>query len=90
MAGQVPSVGRVVHVVTFEGHHRPAHILDPQDGQAICVLALVKPWDQTTDSGTNAGAVLWLIDNCQPDPTGQEPGTWHWPEFVPPQKGAVE
>jgi hypothetical protein len=82
MAEQVPSVGRVVHVVTHEGHHRPAHILDPQDGQTICVLAFTKPQDAIRP-GVSGGAVLWFIDDCEYDPAGLTPGSWHWPEFVP-------
>jgi hypothetical protein len=80
---QTPSVGRVVHVVTFDGHHRPADILDPQDGITICVLAKVKPTDMFTEHRPH-NAVLWFLDNCPHDPTAQQPGSWHWPEFVPP------
>jgi len=83
---QTPSVGRVVHVVTFDGHHRPADILDPQDGITICVLAKVKPTDLITNIRPHnaVNAVLWFLDNCPHDPTAQQPGSWHWPEFVPP------
>jgi len=78
-----PAVGRVVHIVTYEGHHRPAHIIDPQDGARLCVLAMVKPWDIINERGSHAGSVLWLLDDCPYDPTGTQPDSWHWPEYVP-------
>jgi len=77
-----PSVGRVVHVVTFEGHHRPADVIDPQDGTTICVLAKIKPWDLMRENEQHGG-VLWFLDECVYDPTGLQPGSWHWPEYVP-------
>jgi hypothetical protein len=85
---QVPSVGRVVHVVTYEGHHRPADIIDPQDGECICVLVKVRPGDLLTQHRPH-NAVLWYLDDCPYDPTAQQPGSWHWPEFVPPLSSNV-
>lgn len=80
MAEQVPSVGRVVHYVAYgtpggefpAGAHRAAIITDagmatPGCAIAICVL-------NPTGLFFNQGIAY--------DPTGQTPGTWHWPEYV--------
>ena len=80
---QVPSVGRVVHVVTFNNQHRPAHIVDPGNGETITVIAFIKPTDIINAETQQAGSVLWYLDECPHDPTGKQPGSYHWPEYVP-------
>lgn len=80
---QVPSVGRIVHVVTFDGKHRPAIVLDPVNNLTIEVLAFTSPRDHVNAHGGEADGVAWFIEHCPPDQSGQEPGSWHWPEFVP-------
>jgi len=83
---QVPSVGRVVHWVAYgtpggeypEGVHRAAIITEvegpgyvPGDGRVgLCVL-------------NPAG--IYFNRFTPHDPQGNQPGTWHWPEFVPPK-----
>jgi hypothetical protein len=78
---QIPSVGRVVHVVTFDGFHRPADIVDPQDGETLCLLVKVRPTDLIRD-GAAHNTVIWFIDDC-PHDESKAPNTWHWPEYVP-------
>jgi hypothetical protein len=91
---QVPSVGRVVHYVAYgtpggefpAGEHRAAIITevypdikegDPVDGT---------PWQ--TDMQTAGICVLnptgfYFLRRASYDATAQEPGSWHWPEYVP-------
>lgn len=70
---QVPSIGRVVHLV-HGTTHLPAWIVRPpepaDDPTGLCGL-----WVITMDGGFSAYAAY--------DPDGA-PATWHWPEFVPP------
>ncbi len=90
---QVPSVGRVVHYVlgTWDaapgsvGEHRPA--------------VIVKVWGETPDSrvqlqvlmdgdglsAANDGTpnVVWRTSVARDD-DARTPGTYHFPEFVPP------
>jgi hypothetical protein len=81
---QVPSIGRVVHYVAYgtpggefpAGAHRAAIIteVDAKDTPIMSVgLAVLNP----TGLFFHRGVLM--------DPTGQQPGTWHWPEFVPPR-----
>lgn len=79
MAEQVPSVGRVVHYVAYgtpggeypAGVHRAAIITEVF---ASCVaLCVLNPTGMFFKE-----AILF-------DATAQQPGTWHWPEFVPPK-----
>ena len=79
---QVPSVGQIVHIVTFDGHHRPAIVVDAGDDSTIIVTAFVDPRDETRPQH-QSGAVLWFLDDCPHDPAAQQPGSWHWPEYVP-------
>lgn len=82
MAQQVPSVGRIVHYVAFgsPGGKFPV---------GACRAAIVT---QITDPGSAHGAMLDLaVFNpagmyfvlCPEDQDGKEPGSWHWPEYVP-------
>jgi len=74
MAEQVPSIGRMVHFV-YGARHVPAIITDPAfslgadapDAQALTVFPVNAPYFTT---------VATLDSSC-------EPGTWHWPEYVP-------
>ncbi len=82
MAEQVPSIGRVVHYVAYgtpggeyqAGAHRAAIITDclPPDGLMLTVgLCILNPTGMFFGQGIPF------------DPTGQQPGSWHWPEYVP-------
>lgn len=82
MAEQVPSVGRMVHFVC-DNQHVPAIIIDP-------AFEVRRPDDE---GGNEITQFLFVFTatrgnfhtNARFDPTGQEPGTWHWSEFVPPK-----
>jgi len=82
MPEQVPSIGRVVHYVAYgtpggefpAGAHRAAIIteVDAKDTPIMSVgLAVLNP----TGLFFHRGVLM--------DPAGQQPGTWHWPEYVP-------
>ena len=78
---QVPSVGRVVHYVAYgtpsgeyqTGANRAAIVTDvhnpgePDSVLSICVL--------------NPTGMFFKVGICHDE--GCNPGTWHWPEFVP-------
>jgi hypothetical protein len=84
---QVPSIGRVVHYVAYgtpggefpAGAHRAAIITEVLDGGpgigidsiSLCVL---------NPTG------MYFQRRVAFDSTGQTPGTWHWPEYVPPRE----
>ncbi len=81
---QEPSVGRVVHYVAYgtpggeykAGAHRAAIITEVFDGgPGIGIdsisLAILNPTG------------LFFTQRVAEDQTGQTPGTWHWPEYVP-------
>lgn len=87
---QVPSVGRTVHYVANDtpgsefpaGVHRAAIITEVKDTQLLedpsttvieVSLVVFNPTDQ------------YFNRNVRFDPTGETPGTWHWPEYVPPR-----
>ncbi len=80
---QIPSIGRVVHYVAYgtpggefpAGAHRAAIITeyDARDTPIQSVgLVVLNP----TGLFFHRGVLM--------DPTGQQPGSWHWPEYVPP------
>lgn len=83
---QTPSVGRVVHYVAYgtpggeypAGAHRAAIITDaaPQGVEQVNVVSLCI----FNPTG------LFFAPYVEHDETGAKPGTWHWPEFVPPAK----
>ena len=80
MPEQVPSVGRVVHLVTNALTHRPALIVDPGDGSTIALIGFVLPGE-----GPQGSMGWWFLDACPYDASGVLPASWHWPEYVPPQ-----
>ena len=71
---KVPSIGRTVHFVTRPASvvHYPAVVIvaGEADSQIACLRVFTPTGDQT-----RFGVPY--------DPTGQEEGTWHWPEYVP-------
>lgn len=82
MADHVPSVGRVVHYVAYgtpggefpAGAHRAAVVTDvhnPGEPTSVLSLCVLNPTG------------LYFLQHVQFDPTGTQPGTWHWPEYVP-------
>lgn len=87
---QVPAVGRIVHFVTDPefrdvGLHRPAiivHIWSPGHFQGSCQLQV---FTDGNGMGHNDGTpnVVWKTSVTH-DEVEKRPGTWHWPEFVPP------
>lgn len=77
----IPSVGRVVHYVAYGtpggefpiGAHRAAIVTDVHDPgapESVLSLCVMNP------TGLYFAGVVYC------DPTGEEPGTWHWPEPV--------
>ena len=78
MAGQVPSIGRVVHYVAYGtpgGEYLPEH-------RAAII----------TEVGLGGHAGLCVLNPTgmffnRDVPYSEEPkgGTWHWPEYVAPQ-----
>lgn len=83
---QVPSVGRIVHYVAYgtpggefpAGAHRAAMITQVDN------IGL-----GTFDERPEVSLVVFnptglFFNQCVPfDPSGETPGTWHWPESVP-------
>lgn len=88
MTNQIPSVGRVVHYVAYgtpggefpAGVHRAAIITEiygPQESPSSSVgLCVINPTG------------LFFKASIAFDPTGQAPGTWHWPEYVAAKESA--
>lgn len=83
MGKQIPSIGRIVHYVAYGtpgGEYKPEH-------RAAIITAVPLVGAPTDDP---------RISLCVINPTGLffnvsvtfdeagKPGTWHWPEFVPP------
>ena len=80
MAEQVPSVGRVVHFV-YGDRHVPAMMIDPAFG-------VRRPEDEGGNETVQSMFVFTMETGnfhttARYDANGA-PGTWHWPEFVPP------
>lgn len=87
---QVPSIGRIVHYVAYgtpggeyqAGAHRAAIITEVYEPLAGTLIS------ETVDM-TRAGLCvlnptgIFFKDAIPFDPTGQQPGSWHWPEHVP-------
>ena len=88
----VPSVSRQVHYVlplnpdlrpNAVGEHRPATIIrvwsenDPDSAVQLAVLI-----DGKNDQESYQGKILWAT-SVRHDEVKKEPGTWHWPEYVP-------
>ena len=92
---QVPSIGRIVHYVTptlvngvpfaHVGQHRPAIIVHVW-GDGPDALLQLQVFADGNGSPYNDGApnVVWATSVIH-DEVDKAPGTWHWPEFTPPQ-----
>ena len=89
MAKQVPSVGRVVHYVAYgtPGGEYPAGA----HRAAVITEVYATPTPSNLDGvSTNVGlcvlnpAGMLFHRQVSQDITGKTPGTWHWPEPVPP------
>lgn len=86
MAGQVPSIARNVHYVAYgtpggefpAGAHRAAIITGVSDGS----LAGSDPLTQVHLCVLNPTGFQFVLA-ANYDSTGTQPGTWHWPEYVP-------
>ena len=69
----------------FAGAHHAAIITEVYP---VMMPGPGEPWEATTD---RAGLAIFspiglaFVRHCPYDPTGTQPGTWHWPEFVPPR-----
>lgn len=81
--GQKPSVARIVHYVAFgtpggeypAGAHRAAIITEVHaEGAEAAVQAVSLCVLNPTG--------LFFREMVPYDPTGERPGTWHWPERV--------
>jgi hypothetical protein len=72
MPRQTPSVGRVVHYVATNGAHVPADICGVFEDESVNLFV--------KDSTTSTARFEYSVPE---DPTGQAPGSWHWPEYVP-------
>lgn len=73
MPKQTPSIGRVVHYVATNGDHVPADICEVlQDGATNLFVK---------DSTIGRASFAYGVEE---EPSGAVPGTWHWPEYVPP------
>lgn len=84
-SNQVPSVGRVVHFVEqlpvpYIGYAHRAAIVTQVHGPSESPLSTV----ELAVFGPNGNTSQSLVEY---DPTGQKPGTWHWPEYVAPIEG---
>lgn len=82
---QVPSIGRIVHYVLPAGQHRPAiivHVWSPGHFMGTSQLQVFCDGD---GGAYNDGLpnVVWRTSVVHDEET-KAPGTWHWPEFVPP------
>ncbi len=83
MSKQVPSIGRIVHYVAFgtpggeyqAGACRAAIITAVPDESHLVSLCILNPTGMFFNE-----EVRFSPDNA--------PGTWHWPEYVPPREGS--
>lgn len=88
---QRPSVGRIVHYVLEEGpnagEHRPAIIVkvwaDPPESATPGVACQLQVFTDSAGGevyNDQLPQVMWKTSRSQ----GDYPGSWHWPEYVPP------
>jgi hypothetical protein len=88
----VPSVGRIVHyVLPLHSSLRPDKIGDHRPAMVVRVWGEVDPdttiqlsvfLDGKNDMEGYTGQNHWAT-SVRHDEVNKEPGTWHWPEFVP-------
>lgn len=96
MTGQIPTVGRIVHLTLSEAQARQINAARTQAGHAtktgntaregdIVPLIIVRVWDTETGN-LNGQAILdgndsyWATSIHHGD--NAEPGTWSWPERI--------
>jgi len=87
---QVPSIGRAVHFVLAQGpsagQHRPGTIVRVWDepahpGSAVQLQVLT---DGSNDGDAYKAGVYWATSVTHAPAEEHKPGTYHFPEFVPP------
>lgn len=76
----IPTIGRIVHYVIFNGKHRAAIVVDVTDTEA-----LMPNIDLQVFLTPSEACVFNASDRFQWVPVARfsetmEPGTWHWPE----------
>ena len=85
MAEQQPSIGRVVHYVLpdgrYPGEHRPAFIVKIWGPTSVNLIVFV---DGTNDYPAGGASPRWATSVQLDASETPAPGTWHWPEYVPP------
>lgn len=78
------AVGRIVHFVLIggrnEGEHRPAIIVRTWSDHDPGLVNLQVFTDKTNDGHDQC--VIWQT-SIHHDPDEKQPGTWHFPEYVP-------
>lgn len=85
-----PSVGRVVHYVSYGtpgGEYgkrcRDAHVTEVSDADSQLVgLAVLNPTGLFFRSLAGGGCRYQDPGTAVPSPAGADGGTWHWPELV--------
>jgi hypothetical protein len=70
--------GRIVHFVLQDGQHRPAIVVRLWD-KAAGTTNLQVFTDALNDGGVYASGLHWAT-SVLPDPAGEKPYSWHWPE----------
>lgn len=89
-----PSVGRIVHYVAYgtpggefpEGAHRAAIITEvyARPDRELTGRAITDTIDpQVAGLCVLNPTGMYFTRQVRHDPTGTQPGTWHWPEYVP-------
>lgn len=90
MGEQVPSIGRVVHYRLDVGPHagdcRPALIVRVWGEGPDALVNLQVLTDGGNDEDEYASGIVWRTSVHRN--TDNEPGSWHWPEYVPAKEAS--